>query len=60
MYQQFREKKEEFYDLWRQQPDLDQDRLKDTLEYLDDFFEILDDPGQIQDRMIDRCRRIGD
>jgi hypothetical protein len=59
VYQEFREMKEELYDLWRQMPDLDEDRLKDTLEYLDDFFETMDDPEEIQDRLIDHCRRIG-
>jgi hypothetical protein len=59
VYEEFRQKKEEFYDLWRQGPDLEEDRVKETLEYLDEFFEILDDPEKIQDRMIDKCRRIG-
>jgi hypothetical protein len=60
VYQEFRDKQEEIYNLWRELPDLDEDRLEDTLEYLDEFFEILNDPEEIQDRLIDRCRRIGD
>ncbi len=60
VYEEFRQKKEEIYGLWRDQPDLDEDRLKDTLEYLDDFYEILADPRQIQTRMLDHCRRIGE
>ena len=60
VYEEFRQNQEGFYDLWRQQADLDEDRLEETLEYLDEFFETLADPGRIKDRMIDRCRRIGD
>lgn len=59
VYQEFREKKEDFYDLWRQMPYLEEGRVEDTLEYLDEFFEVIEDPEKIQDRMIDRCRRIG-
>ncbi|MFH1763595.1 MAG: hypothetical protein ABIF09_05315 [Gemmatimonadota bacterium] len=60
VYEEFRQKKEEIYGLWRNQADMDEDRLKDTLEYLDEFYEILADPRQIQTRMINQCRRIGE
>ena len=53
------EKKEEIYDLWRNQEGLDPDRLKDTLEYLDDFYEILDRPDRVQRDILDQCVRIG-
>lgn len=55
----FQENREELYDLWRNQVDLDPGRLKDTLEYLDDFYEILEDPDRIQRYMLDQCIRIG-
>jgi hypothetical protein len=58
VYEEFRSKKERVYDLWRNQVGLDEGRLKDTLKYLDDFFKILDDPRQIQVRMLNQCRRI--
>jgi len=58
VYQEFRNNKEEIYGLWRNLEGLDQDRLSDTLEYLDDFYEILNDPGKIQSWMIDRCRHV--
>jgi len=55
----FQEKKEELYDLWRTQEAMDPDRLKETLEYLDDFYEILDRPDRVQRDMLDQCVRIG-
>jgi hypothetical protein len=55
----FQEKKEEIYDLWRNQEGLERDRLEDTLEYLDDFYEILDRPDRVQRDILDRCVRIG-
>ena len=58
VFEAFRQKKDAIYELWRNQEGLDESQLKDTLEYLDDFFEILDDPRQIQARMLDECRRI--
>lgn len=60
VYSAFQQNKERIYDLWRNQEGLSEDRLEDTLEYLDDFFEILDDPDQIQRRMLGSCRKIGD
>lgn len=53
------EKKEEIYDLWRNQEGLDEGRLEDTLDYLDDFYEILEDEQKIQRSMLDQCIRIG-
>jgi len=59
VYDLFLEKKEEIYDLWRNQVGLDPDRLKDTLEYLDDFYEILEKPERIQREILEQCQRIG-
>jgi hypothetical protein len=56
---QFQEAKDELYALWQNQEGLEEDRLKDTLDYLDDFFEIMDDPNKVQRDMLDRCVRIG-
>ncbi|MBT8396714.1 MAG: hypothetical protein KJN92_07100, partial [Gemmatimonadetes bacterium] len=42
VFEEFRQKKEELYDLWRNQEGLDERRLERTLDYLDDFYEILD------------------
>jgi hypothetical protein len=58
VYELFREKKEEVYDAWRAIAGLERDRLEDTLEYFDDFYETLDDPGRIDSRMMRTCRRL--
>jgi hypothetical protein len=60
VFQAFQNKKEEIYDLWRYQEGLTEDRREETLEYLDDFYEVLDDPRKIQRQMMENCRRIGD
>ena len=36
---------------------MEEDRLKDNLEYLDEFYETLSDPDKIQDRITDNCRK---
>jgi hypothetical protein len=56
--QLFKEKREEIYGLWQAQEGLEEDRIKDTLEYLDEFFEILDDPDKVQREILDNCVRI--
>ena len=58
-FQRFREKKDEIYALWRTQDGLNEDSIKDTLKYLDEFYETLGDPERIQRRMLSSCRRIG-
>lgn len=58
VFQTFLEKREELYDLWRNQEGLEEDRIEDTLEYLDDFYEVLNDPRQVQTQMLNQCRRI--
>jgi hypothetical protein len=55
----FLSKKDEIYALWRNQEGLDEDRLKETLEYLDEFYEVIADPGRMQRYMLDQCVRIG-
>jgi len=58
VYEEFRQRKDEIYEMWRNQEDLDQGRLQDTLEYLDDFFETLDSPRLIEERMMRQCRSL--
>ena len=58
VYEAFREKKEDIYDLWRTMEGMDEDRADRTLDYLEDFYEILNDPRQVEVRMINRCRSI--
>jgi hypothetical protein len=59
IYQEFRDQKDTIYDLWRNLDGLEEDRVERTLDYLDDFFEILDDPRRIEVYMINQCRRVG-
>lgn len=59
VFDQFRQRKEVLYDLWRNQEGMNPDRIQDTLEYLDDFYETLNDPRRIQVQMMNHCRRIG-
>jgi hypothetical protein len=58
VYQRFLEMKDEIYSLWRNQEGLEEDRLRESLEYLDEFYEILEDPDRIESRMMASCRRI--
>jgi hypothetical protein len=59
-YALFLEKKDEIYELWRSLEGLEADRLEDTLEYLDEFYETISNPRWIQSEMMSTCRRIGD
>ncbi len=52
----FHEQREAIYDLYRSQPDLDSKRLEDTIEYLDEFYEIIGDPRKVEREMLNKCR----
>ena len=54
----FLEKKEEIYDLYTSQEGADEGRMEAVLEFYDDFYEIIEDPGRIESRMIRNCRRL--
>jgi hypothetical protein len=54
----FRQKKDEIYQMWRDQEGLSEDQLRESLEYFDEFYEILDDPGRIERYMLGDCRRV--
>jgi hypothetical protein len=58
VYALITEKKDEIYELWRKQEGLEEDRVEDSLEYFDDFYEILSDPRRIQRDMMGSCRRL--
>jgi hypothetical protein len=58
VYEEFRQKREELSDLWRNLEGMDEDRVERTLDYLDDFYTILNDPRQVQVRMMNQCRPI--
>lgn len=52
----FREKKEAIYALYANQPGVRPQRLRSTLKYLDGFYAVINDPGQVERRMIRRCK----
>jgi hypothetical protein len=52
----FQEHKDAIYSLYREQEGLEERTLKRSLEYLDEFYEILDDPGKVRSRMERDCR----
>jgi hypothetical protein len=54
----FREKRNAIYQLWREQEDLSEDTLKSSLEYLDDFYEILEDTARIEREIMRNCRSL--
>jgi len=60
VYALFLEKKDEIYGMWRNQEGLQKDRLEDNVEYFDEFYRTLSDPGRIERNMIRDCRRVGD
>ena len=53
----FQEHKEAIYSLYREQAGLEDRTLERTIEYLDDFYEIIEDPGKVRSRIERRCRR---
>jgi hypothetical protein len=55
-FPEFEERREAIYELFRSQPDLDPDRLEDSLEYFDEFYEIIADEGQVRREIESQCR----
>jgi len=58
VYALFLEKKDEIYEIWRGLEGLEKGRMEDTLEYFDDFYDIIGNPDLIEARMIRNCRRL--
>ena len=53
----FREKRDAIYSLYRDQDGLEERTLRRSLDYLDEFYEIIDDPGKVRSRIERDCRR---
>lgn len=53
--QKFRDARETLYTIVREQEGLTEKVRKDLLRYMDDFFEIIDDPRQVKRRIRDKC-----
>jgi hypothetical protein len=52
----FEERKDAIYALFRTQPDLDPERLEESLEYFDEFYEIIGDEGKVKREIVSMCR----
>jgi hypothetical protein len=54
--QLFVERRDALYALYQGQEGLDPDVLEDTIEYLDEFFETISDPGRVDSEIRRACR----
>lgn len=52
----FQDKKSALYAVYDSLPDLDPKYVRETREYLDEFFEVISDPRRMKREMIDTCR----
>jgi hypothetical protein len=52
----FQERRDTIYAMFRTQPDLDPERLEESLEYFDEFFEIIEDAGRVRREIESECR----
>jgi len=53
----FMDSKDAIYSLYRNQVGLEERTLEKSLEYLDEFYEIIEDPGKVRSRIERDCRR---
>ncbi|UCG87304.1 MAG: hypothetical protein JSW71_01805 [Gemmatimonadota bacterium] len=58
VFELFNERREAIYDLWRGQEGLEQRRLERTLEYFDEFYEIINDPSKTKREIVMKCRDV--
>lgn len=56
VFQAFNDRRRTIYDLWREQEGLQERRLRRSLEYFDDFYEIINDEGKVKREILDKCR----
>ena len=52
----FNERRAAIYELWRGQEGLEQNRLQRTLQYFDEFYEIINDRGKTKREILFKCR----
>ena len=55
--QLFLAQRDALYALFRGQEGLEEKELERALEYFDDFYETITEPGRVKRQMADRCRR---
>ncbi len=56
VFEMFHQKRQEIYDLYRNQPDFDPARAEETIAYFDEFYEIIEDDEQVMEQMVGKCR----
>lgn len=54
----FREKRDTIYALYREQAYLEERVLERSLEYVDEFYEIIDDDGKVRRSIVEDCRQL--
>ena len=52
----FNQKREVIYALYRGQPELHPEILKETIEYLDEFYDTINDPRKVKREFTSKCR----
>jgi hypothetical protein len=58
VFQLFRDKEEEFRQLWRSQEGLEEGTLSKAMDYMEEFFQIINDPDRIESYMLRDCRSL--
>ncbi len=52
----FNSKRRELQDLYQSFQLHQEDDIEDALDYFEDFWKVIDDPGEFEDKIIDKCR----
>ncbi len=55
-FSEFRKNKENIYRIYKSQQGLESKKLKQALEYIDEFFEIIDNPKLVKREFLEKCR----
>jgi hypothetical protein len=56
----FNDQRAAIYDMWQGQGDLEERKLRRTIEYFDEFYEIINDFGKANREMVRECRPVGE
>jgi hypothetical protein len=56
-FSKFRMNKENIYKIYNSQQGLENKKLKQTLKYIDEFFEIIDNPKLVKREFLEKCRQ---
>lgn len=57
-FRAFRQHKEAIYSLYRDQVGLEEAERREALEYLDEFYDVINDASKVRSHIARRCRRI--